>query len=144
MSQYYQSNQSYNSAHQQKDGLANGAIVGGLAGVGAAGGAHKFGGKILSSYKDKLDTNLYKKSESLYDKYYDSNSKDMNVNMYEAESEKANRKHLKKTEFAEKNQKLHNKSFGRGWKSKVAAYGVSGIVGMGAGMGLDTMHNGNK
>ena len=140
---YYASNQPYNRAHEQKDGLANGAIMGAAVGAAAMGGVHAFGMKGIASANQrqaaKFDSAMGEKikiqasgDKAEMRKQYDeaSKAKEAKVNKIGSRIERLDKMggHLDK-----------NLVSGGGWR-KAAAYGASALLGMGAGAGLDAMN----
>lgn len=131
---YYASNQPYNSAHQQKDGNANGAIIGGLAGAGMAGGFHYGAPKATSSMlKD------FKAAESAHNgtmSKMGSTAKEKQASLANFNEESG----TKKKKWGDRINSAHKNTVGGGWKGKLAGYGGSALLGMGAGAGIDAMN----
>lgn len=125
-------NQPYNSAYQQKDGLANGAILGGLAGLGGGAIAHRQNWKYNNG-----------ELKGLGDRFKGLDSEGVKKSVLEKEGKELSDRHAKKIV---KDSKKINTYKGSKWgKGKTGMiYGASALVGMGAGMGLDSMHSGNK
>lgn len=141
MSQYYQSNSPYNRAHEQKDGLANGAIMGGMMGAGAMGGVQAYGERGLTSMYQRAGDKF---SAASAVKPTVSGNGDMGSAVKEALANKQAglNKISKGADRIEKAGNAVHNNLGKGgnWKSRTAAYGISALAGMGAGAGLDAMN----
>ena len=132
MSQYYQSNNPYNSAHQQKDGLTNGAIIGGLIGAAGAGGAHLLNRGSKEAIKMMRDErrDMIKNARILGEQ-----------GAYEANKDKLKTAFADNKETTSKLRKYEKRTnvFGGGWKGKALGYGGSVVAGGLAVAGIDAL-----
>ena len=145
MSQYYQSNQPYNSAYQQKDGNGNGIIMGGLVGAGAMGAIHKWGDGVvndrISSIGEKIKgidgPKMKTKGIGILKGKVSEELKDREGSLKKLGGQEARA-------VGAKNLIHNNLGKGGNWKTKTMAYGGSALAGMVGGGLIDGMHNSNK
>lgn len=149
---YYQSNQPFNSSYQQKDGLANGAIIGGVIAGGAFVGVDKLRDreiKNIESLESDRDSKFEKWNKISHEKHQAAvNNHDL-IGEYENYTNARNEE-LKEMNGASERKNKRLSKFDK-WtgniynhepstKRKVA----SAIIGMGvgaiAGMGIDAMN----
>lgn len=133
---YYESNQPYNSAHQQKDGLANGAIIGGLMGGGLSAGVDLGGNKLRHMHMDRLN-NKRAANEKRFDELAangtDINSKEFNK-VAKTDS-RINRGREMNKEFYHQ----HKSAFGSGGWKRAGIHAGSAIAGSLLGAGADAL-----
>ncbi|UYX56237.1 hypothetical protein M3Y14_33845 (plasmid) [Bacillus thuringiensis] len=128
---YLASNQPY---QRVDNGITGGAIMGASIGAKAAGSAHLWGQKGIDAFRRSSAT----KTANSYSNMMNGASSNPQVANALKEGHAAQvSKHATNMKGAFHAEKLHNKAFGGGWKSKAVAYGGSVLAGgiLGAGVG---------